>query len=533
MNNIVITYSATTKATANLLYESFSPHYKDNLILGLDGFITSDHNRDLLLQQAISNTRALIVLIGDDWLADEWIKDENHPMRLAIKHAQIQKKRIIVVLVENASMPTVKELPFTFVPIFLENIPLKLREAHFVDDLHRIKNEIDEINGSSTPKPHPIDSIYVSDTYPSNQNVAEPADWWQRFLAYQIDIGVMLCLILLVSMLIGVGITATVGENARISITETEQLGNIIKAIAFIIPFAYLIISVAISGQTIGKAIMRIRVVRADGNKVGWGGAFLRNLILMIVQGYLVIFSPPISDINNINTDSMSSEMMCLTAVILLLFFADYLTMFSDSYHQTLHDKLAKTIVICNPSQQPQEANLEHQTSSGKIAGLELADINQRLIAFVIDIVLIVGAILLLDFVIAQQINQVNISSNYEKILYMFEKVGLFMLSLAYFIVPVAINGQTVGKVIMKIRIVNPNGDTVGMIGAVRRYLIVSIVLATIFILSFTGIESSDISIFGAIDALIFTSSYTSMSKDSERQGWHDKIAQTVVIKKR
>jgi uncharacterized RDD family membrane protein YckC len=58
----------------------------------------------------------------------------------------------------------------------------------------------------------------------------------------------------------------------------------------FLIAMAYYVVMEATSGGTLGKKAMGIRVVTADGGKISWGAAIIRNL-LRIVDGlffYLV-----------------------------------------------------------------------------------------------------------------------------------------------------------------------------------------------------------------------------------------------------
>ena len=58
----------------------------------------------------------------------------------------------------------------------------------------------------------------------------------------------------------------------------------------FAIALGYFVVLEATTGATLGKMALGIRVVQADGSKLGWGGAVIRNL-LRIVDGlfaYLV-----------------------------------------------------------------------------------------------------------------------------------------------------------------------------------------------------------------------------------------------------
>ncbi len=60
----------------------------------------------------------------------------------------------------------------------------------------------------------------------------------------------------------------------------------------FVFGLLYLVVPSALTGQTLGKKIMGIRVIRTDGSKLGWAGAFTRyglivgaaNLLFMLLQ---------------------------------------------------------------------------------------------------------------------------------------------------------------------------------------------------------------------------------------------------------
>jgi hypothetical protein len=79
--------------------------------------------------------------------------------------------------------------------------------------------------------------------------------------------------------------------------------------------------STAITGQTIGQKFRKVRVVRQDGSKVGWGGAILRFLPPIA----LAIFIP---------------QLGALIGLGMVLWFL------RDRNRQGFHDKLAKTLVV-------------------------------------------------------------------------------------------------------------------------------------------------------------------------------------------
>lgn len=133
--------------------------------------------------------------------------------------------------------------------------------------------------------------------------VAAPyASYGQRVGAYLIDVLIIGAILLLFFAL------GAASENA----TPFVFLG--IFGLASVV---YKPIMEGAKGQTLGKMALKIKVVRAvDGGKIGYGEAFIRWLV-----GAIIGFVPFGS-------------------------LVDLLWPLWDQYKQTLHDKVAKTIVV-------------------------------------------------------------------------------------------------------------------------------------------------------------------------------------------
>ena len=93
----------------------------------------------------------------------------------------------------------------------------------------------------------------------------------------------------------------------------------------FVFGLLYLVVPSALTGQTLGKKIMGIRVIRTDGSKLGWAGAFTRyglivgaaNLLFMLLQ--------------------------VLAAAIVLMVVLGWMR---NPNKQGMHDRFAKTLVV-------------------------------------------------------------------------------------------------------------------------------------------------------------------------------------------
>ncbi len=84
---------------------------------------------------------------------------------------------------------------------------------------------------------------------------------------------------------------------------------------------AILVPSTAISGQTLGMRLRRVRVVRIDGSKVGWAGAFGRFVIPLAIALLL-------------------PQLGAIIGLGMVLWFL------RDKNRQGVHDKLARTLVV-------------------------------------------------------------------------------------------------------------------------------------------------------------------------------------------
>ncbi len=96
----------------------------------------------------------------------------------------------------------------------------------------------------------------------------------RRIVAAVIDVAIIG--ILLVAIAKGLG-----NEEAREYSLWAETQGAP-RALFFLLTFAYFFGTELVSGQTLGKRVMKLRVVCEDGTKAGAGPVFVRNLLRAI-----------------------------------------------------------------------------------------------------------------------------------------------------------------------------------------------------------------------------------------------------------
>lgn len=115
--------------------------------------------------------------------------------------------------------------------------------------------------------------------------------------------------------------------------TDPGRMETAIVVSALVLSFLYFIVSWARSGQTIGKALTGTKVVRTDGNRLGYGKAFLRYV------GYVI------------------------SALLLSL---GFLWIGFDSRRQGWHDKIAGTLVTLSDDDFAGEAATFSPSDSGQ-----------------------------------------------------------------------------------------------------------------------------------------------------------------------
>jgi serine/threonine protein kinase len=124
------------------------------------------------------------------------------------------------------------------------------------------------------PSPVPVSPAPLGHVYPY-------ADNSPRFAAYLVDS--------FLSVLLGVGVSIPVAI-AMVAMGAYEEEATIVAVIAaFLGIFAYYTVPHAKSGQTPGKKMMKIKVVRRDGSPVSFGRALWRVIAYLIIPSGLTL----------------------------------------------------------------------------------------------------------------------------------------------------------------------------------------------------------------------------------------------------
>ncbi len=133
------------------------------------------------------------------------------------------------------------------------------------------------------------------------------AGFWLRFVAVFIDAIIVVAIQFVLGFFLALA-------GAKVGRGGTEAMGGLLMIFGYVISFAYYIILTGHGGQTLGKMILRIQVVRTDGTSIGYGKAFFREVIGKFISG--------------------------------IIFAIGYLMAAFDDQKQALHDRMARTYVI-------------------------------------------------------------------------------------------------------------------------------------------------------------------------------------------
>jgi hypothetical protein len=110
---------------------------------------------------------------------------------------------------------------------------------------------------------------------------------------------------------------------------QKDFVGTYILVIAgfVLVALAYLVVPSALTGQTLGKRLQKVRALRADGSPLGWKGALLRYGPLTVVTG-MALSNPSLGQI------------VFIAALFVVL------SWMRNANRQGMHDRMAKTIVV-------------------------------------------------------------------------------------------------------------------------------------------------------------------------------------------
>lgn len=169
-----------TAAYAGRLYDRLVAHFgADQVFIDIDQIAPGEDFVDVI-NQKVSETRALAVLIGRHWLdaADaegkRRLDDPEDFVRLEVKAALDRGLKVIPVLLGGATMPRAQQLPEALAPLSRRNA-IEISDTRFHHDVGRLIEALEKqvaAPAAAPAAPPPRDE--VQETIPSPREVPQP-----------------------------------------------------------------------------------------------------------------------------------------------------------------------------------------------------------------------------------------------------------------------------------------------------------------------------------------------------------------------
>jgi uncharacterized RDD family membrane protein YckC len=167
---------------------------------------------------------------------------------------------------------------------------------------------------------------------------------WKRLGALIID-GIILGIIGgIISLVFGNGFAFSVGNiGSGSSLTINKGPYLIMTLLSLVIQIGYYVYFYSTTGKTVGKMALNIRVIRKDNRPLDINTAVRRQAIAIGVGIVSLLLVLAVFDASSLSSLSTFSTLSFGVGLVSLL---DYLWAFWDKERQTLHDKVANTVVI-------------------------------------------------------------------------------------------------------------------------------------------------------------------------------------------
>lgn len=135
------------------------------------------------------------------------------------------------------------------------------------------------------------------------------------------------------------------------STTDSSVTSLLITTAILNIPYVYAVLMIGKYGQTIGKMIMKVKVVdKSTEDTISYSQSFMREavpifLVNTVILLNYILFSDV--DLKTFNLSVLGNILLYLpTGMILIWSVLEIVTMLFDDKNRALHDKIADTVVI-------------------------------------------------------------------------------------------------------------------------------------------------------------------------------------------
>ncbi len=194
---------------------------------------------------------------------------------------------------------------------------------------------------------------FVQGSYAVPNAAGMYASWGARLGAYILDVLILLIPSVIVGLITGLGFTASfnlTGSSSSASSLGMYIIGTVLNLIINTAYFAYFH---GTTGQTLGKKVLNIRVIRRNNQPMDFIIA-VKRMAITIASSVLSLILGMISfnTINDIAAGNLSAAtssfgfLGIINFVVSIGILLDYLWPLWDSQKQSLHDKIADTLVV-------------------------------------------------------------------------------------------------------------------------------------------------------------------------------------------
>ena len=145
-----------------------------------------------------------------------------------------------------------------------------------------------------------------------------------------------------------------------LALNHERTAAILILFLGLLLPSLYPIVCVSLWGQTLGKYLLKIKVVRVNGSECAWKEGILRGIVVFVVQLTVSCFLVSIlreapesyfqsTDYQTklIAFNAVSKSIFDTSQVLLgIWYLTDTITFFTNSKYRALHDFVAGTVVV-------------------------------------------------------------------------------------------------------------------------------------------------------------------------------------------
>ncbi len=172
------------------------------------------------------------------------------------------------------------------------------------------------------------------------------AGFWVRGVAFLLDLllSQFLAAVMVVLAVVAIGIGGALLRGMADELIPLTFLVSVV--VGLLVNIFYYTVFVGRTGQTPGKKLLKLKVVRSDGGEMTYGRAFLRwvgYLINLLPLGGLLLITRAVLKLTG---EVGTGEIVAVLAVVTYLGSFGYWMVVLSSQKQGLHDKVAGTYVI-------------------------------------------------------------------------------------------------------------------------------------------------------------------------------------------